>query len=277
MRYGLPYKGSKNLIVEKIVDFLPQAGSFYDLFAGGCSITHCAMLSDKWQNYIINDIEPGIVQLFKDAVNGRYRNENRWVSRDMFYLLKDSDPYIRYCWSFGNNGRDYIYSRDIEPYKKAIHEMLFEPDVFERKRKYRQVIKELAEYMKRTQRELDGKNENFCGLQSLESLESLERLERLESLERLEIYSQSYDTIDIKPDSIIYSDIPYRNTNAYSTEFNHEAFYDWVCQQDVPVFISEYWMPEDRFTCVLEINKRSTLCATANNAVLEKIFIPKKN
>lgn len=31
MRYGLPYKGSKNLIAEKIVDFLPQAENFYDL------------------------------------------------------------------------------------------------------------------------------------------------------------------------------------------------------------------------------------------------------
>ena len=100
--------------------------------------------------------------------------------------------------------------------------------------------------------------------------------ERLESLERLESYSQSYDTINIKPDSIIYCDIPYRNTDAYSTEFNHEAFYDWACQQDVPIFISEYWMPEDRFKCVLEMNKRSILSATANNAVVEKLFVPIK-
>ena len=35
MRYGLPYKGSKNSIAEKIVDYLPEAQNFYDLFAGG--------------------------------------------------------------------------------------------------------------------------------------------------------------------------------------------------------------------------------------------------
>lgn len=45
MRYGLPYKGSKNKIAERIVDFLPKAKNFYDLFAGGCAITHCAELS----------------------------------------------------------------------------------------------------------------------------------------------------------------------------------------------------------------------------------------
>ena len=376
MRYGLPYKGSKNSISEKIVDYLPEAENFYDLFAGGCAITHCAMLSGKWQNHIINDIELGIVQLFKDAVNGKYRNEKRWVSRDMFYLLKDSDPYIRYCWSFGNNGKNYLYAPEIESFKKHLHAMFFsetpnearlhwkafvrefrlvgdeieeltekvealcrecgvellrdKSGVVDAKRIKNSVLKvltgDIREYMRNALKEsghtaadvdkLLGTNmaghyfgtsqwalptedaykkmqelipqlvipwsslhERLQSLESLErlqSLQSLESLERLQSLESLESYSQSYDTIDIKPDSVIYCDIPYRNTDAYSTEFNHEAFYDWACQQDVPIFISEYWMPEDRFKCVLEMNKRSTLSARANNAVVEKLFVPIK-
>ena len=59
MRYGLPYKGSKNSISEKIVDYLPEAENFYDLFAGGCAITHCAMLSGKWQNIKCNGKQCG--------------------------------------------------------------------------------------------------------------------------------------------------------------------------------------------------------------------------
>ena len=263
MKYGLPYKGSKNAIAQKIIDFLPSATNFYDLFAGGCAMTHCAMLSGKYENFIINDIEADIIELFVNAIHGKYKGESRWISREDFFSLKDSDPYIRYCWSFGNNGRDYIYSRDIEPYKKAIHEMLFEPDVFERKRKYRQVIRELSEYLKRTQRELEGRNESFCGL---------ERLERLESLES---YSQSYETIEIRPDSIIYCDIPYKGTNKYQNTFDYDRFYEWACDQSVPVFISEYQMPEDRFECVLEMDKRSTISATANNAVKERLYIPR--
>lgn len=42
--YGVPYQGSKNSIAEKIINIIPSAENFYDLFAGGCAITHCAML-----------------------------------------------------------------------------------------------------------------------------------------------------------------------------------------------------------------------------------------
>ena len=68
MKHGLPYKGSKNGIAQKIIDFLPSATNFYDLFAGGCAMTHCAMLSGKYENFIINDIqhsETGAVLMWK--------------------------------------------------------------------------------------------------------------------------------------------------------------------------------------------------------------------
>lgn len=35
MKYGMPYKGSKNKIAEWIIDQLPKAKHFYDLFGGG--------------------------------------------------------------------------------------------------------------------------------------------------------------------------------------------------------------------------------------------------
>ena len=54
--YGLPYMGSKNRIAEWVVENLPSAGTLVDLFAGGCAITHCAMLSGKFKHVIANDI-----------------------------------------------------------------------------------------------------------------------------------------------------------------------------------------------------------------------------
>lgn len=36
MRYGVPYKGSKNSIAEWVVANLPNAECFVDLFLGGC-------------------------------------------------------------------------------------------------------------------------------------------------------------------------------------------------------------------------------------------------
>ena len=78
------------------------------------------MLRKKSENYLINDISE-VVELFYDAVMGKYKNETRWISREDFFKLKDNDPYIRYCWSFGNRGFEYMYSREVEPWKKALH------------------------------------------------------------------------------------------------------------------------------------------------------------
>lgn len=40
MNYGLPYLGSKSKIANDIISLFPPAENFYDLFAGGCAITH---------------------------------------------------------------------------------------------------------------------------------------------------------------------------------------------------------------------------------------------
>lgn len=125
MNYGLPYKGSKNKLATRIVDLLPRRKHFYDLFCGGCAVTHAAMLSNKWEHFTINDLNWQCPTLFVDALNGKYKDDTRWISREDFFRLKDSDPYVAFVWSFGNNLRDYIYSREIEPLKKAIHYALY--------------------------------------------------------------------------------------------------------------------------------------------------------
>lgn len=56
MPYGIGYQGSKNGIAEWVVSHLPAADYFVDLFAGGCAVTHCALLSGKYKHVIANDI-----------------------------------------------------------------------------------------------------------------------------------------------------------------------------------------------------------------------------
>lgn len=87
----------------------------------------------------------------------------------------------------------------------------------------------------------------------------------------------SYEQVVIPKDSVIYCDIPYESTNKYNKaeDFDYERFYTWAESQTAPVFISSYQMPTDRFDCIEEFTHRSTLCATANNAVTERIFVPK--
>ena len=266
-RFGISYMGSKNKIVKALISQLPSAKYFVDLFAGGCAMTHGAMLSGKYERFIANDISDA-PSLFQRAINGEFRDEKRWISRDDFFALKDSDPYVRYCWSFGNKGNNYLYSKEIEPYKKAfwefavfknaeplkefgfnVDEFLDLPTSYERRIAFRQHLAKLPfvdkkgshfYYKPSELKKHKGFNNNtrLDHLESLQSLERLERLERLQSLERLEIHQKDYKRVELPEPSecVIYCDPPYINSVGYhkqtlkngKTSFNHGEFYDYV-------------------------------------------------
>lgn len=126
--WGLPYKGSKNKIAASIHSLLPRRDNLYDLFMGGGAVTHYALAHNKFKNVFSNDINWMCPTLFKDVLDGKYINEDRWISREDFEELKDKDPYVAFVWSFGNNLRDYIYGKEIEPFKKALHYLLMYND-----------------------------------------------------------------------------------------------------------------------------------------------------
>lgn len=122
--YGVSYKGSKNKIAAEVVYNLPSAPLLIDVFAGGGAITHAALLSHRFSSILANDYDCGALQLFYRASHGLIDFEEerkRWVSREDFKRLKDTDPIVRYLWSFSNNGINYLYSKEIEPYKRAYH------------------------------------------------------------------------------------------------------------------------------------------------------------
>ena len=122
--YGVSYKGSKNKIAAEVVYNIPSAPLLIDVFAGGGAITHAALLSHRFGSILANDYDCGALQLFYRASHGLidFKEERkRWVSREDFKRLKDTDPIVRYHWSFSNGGRDYLYSKDREPYKRAYH------------------------------------------------------------------------------------------------------------------------------------------------------------
>jgi site-specific DNA-adenine methylase len=70
MNYGLPYKGSKNRIAKRILEVLPPAPVLYDVFAGGCAITHAGLLSGKYSRVVANDINGMIPHAFETAITG---------------------------------------------------------------------------------------------------------------------------------------------------------------------------------------------------------------
>lgn len=318
MNYGLPYKGSKNRIAKRLVEALPAAPVLYDVFCGGCAVTHAAMLSGKYQRFVVNDLRGWLPDAFREAINGGYAHEDRWISREDFERLKSTDAYAAMCFSFGNDCRAYMYARDLEPYKRALHCAIFWRDfapwaalcpetadalaaglapIEDRKQRRIQAGKfivgslkaQLAAEMltpdildKPIYRQIKPKDtpHSLERLQSLQSLESLERLQSLQSLEclpgALTARSSDYRELCFDEPGIIYCDPPYKTTEErYGQEFDAEAFYGWCEAQKLPVYISEYQMPEERFVCVAEWDKVTTMAAKTANHVTERLWRPR--
>ena len=92
---------------------------------------------------------------------------------------------------------------------------------------------------------------------------------------KIRSFTDDYANIEIEPDSVIYCDIPYKDTNTYQKNgFDYERFYDWCFRQTEPVFISSYEMPSD-FEEVAVFKHTQSLCATKTSTVYEKLFVPK--
>ena len=312
--YGVSYRGSKNKIAAEVVYNIPSAPLLIDVFAGGGAITHAALLSHRFGSILANDYDCGALQLFYRASHGLidFKEERkRWVSREDFKRLKDTDPIVRYHWSFSNGGRDYLYSKDREPYKRAYHfarncndRTEWNAIGLDKVEPTRLSIRAHAEEIKDNYIRWWLKHNCYEGdiealklrmsllslesLQSLQSLQRLERLERLESLEnlhrleRLTISKADYKDIFVsEPTTVIYCDPPYINTSGYEdaireSGFNHAEFYDWCEAQKGLVVLSEYTAPADRFTCVWS-KEKIVLSAGAKYQItkVERLFVVK--
>ena len=284
MNFGLPYLGSKNFIAKWVCDILPNANTLYDLLAGGGAITHCASLNQKYNNYIVNDLNSLCINGLKMAYNGEFKNETRWISREDFFKLRDTDYYVACCYSFGNNFRNYSYSKETEQLKKAMHYSVYFNDnsllsEFINVDNLTYTSDNIQDRMIYLRKYLH----NFTDFKDKQiQLQNLERLTRLQSLERsqkdnIKFYSDDYQNIPLTDkDAVIYCDIPYVNMAKYKHSFDYERFYLWTEKQEVPVYISEYEMPKDRFVCVAEKEKRCTYSSTNKSKVaIERIFRPK--
>ena len=287
MNYGMPYKGSKSKIAEWLIEQLPKAKHFYDLFGGGGAMSHCAVLSGKYEVVHYNELNPLICKAFKMAVNGEFKNEKRWIGREEFKKLKDTDPYVNLCFSFGNDGKTYAYAPKNEQFKKAIHySIMFNDhsllskyiDVYDLKYETENIHKRRI-YLQRYLKRFKDKVKNYCNtdggnvrniLQSLERLERLQQLESLQALQSLEITNLDYKNVQIEEDSVIYCDPPYVDTTDYKIDFNYNEFYDW-CRNQKNCFISEYTMAID-FKLVAEKYKFCSFSNKNRKVTTEKLF-----
>jgi hypothetical protein len=228
-----------------------------------------------------------VVDLFQRAISGEFnydRFKPEWIDRERFSKEKDLDDYIKYCWSFGSNGRSYIFGKDIEEWKKLVHNYivfdiydnrldtlldnhkLTETNIHDRRLEYIRIVRK---------KNKEKYNKDIAQERMYQPLERLERLQQLERLERLEISNISYKDFRYNSGDIVYCDIPYKNTCKYKEDFNHEEFYQWVRQQPYDIYISEQTAPND-FLEIWHKDTRRTFSSTSNTTkAVEKLFLHK--
>lgn len=237
--YGVPYQGNKSRIADIIISLLPEGERLVDLFGGGGAITHCAMLTGKWNSYLYNDLNEMITGLFIDAVYGKYRDERRVITREEFNDLKDTDAYVKYIWSFGNNGQAYLWGKDIEEIKQTACHALMDETLTERRLAYIHFLKMLKEKQTAT-------------ANRLQSVEHLQALNQLEALQRLEVSNISYEQYEHRDGDVVYCDVPYEvlgkeKCSDYGIQFDSLAFYKWAKEQPYQIFFSSYEISDQTF------------------------------
>ena len=275
-KYGLPYMGSKSAIADKIIAVLPAGDRFIDLFGGGGAMTHVAALSGKYGEVVYSDADPLACEYITRAMRGDYSSDRftpRWISREEFFAKKDDDPYIRYCWSFGNSGRTYLYGRRIQGLKRR----LFEWIVYGQNTNFIAGLGVpvadapavgIAERFAFIKRHIRGRL-TTCG--TIENLERLARVQSLERLARVAVLHRSYSAYQYRAGDVVYCDPPYDSRAKYVVgDFDFAAFMDWAAR--IPCYVSSYEIDDPRFRLYHEFKKSQLLCATKHCIVTERLY-----
>lgn len=260
MTYGMPYTGSKNGIAEDIIKILPPGKRFVDLFGGGGAMTHCAVLSGKYECVLYNEILPLVADTFQKAINGYYAPENFkpwWVSREDFFRLRETDGYVALCFSFGNNMENYFCGEDMESKKRELFNA--------------------------------GKYKGETGNQAATALARLARLARLADKCPVEVRCEDYTEYEYREGDVVYCDPPYitqhtkqrlyrqdQSKRKKAFQFEYADFYDWAATRDYPVYVSSYAVPDLRFDRIAEISKRAIFAQSGNGTRKHELLFTQK-
>ena len=272
--YGLNWIGSKGLFADQIINVLPSADTFVDLFCGGCAITHCALLSGKYNRVIANDIKD-MASFFKQALEGKIENLYEPVTREEFFM-RIKEPKIASCWSFSGNAESYVWNKETEKINLELFNCVASDNFQTRKQSLRKAFSLLTDLydsgkLNRTSITPERKTTVFSALARVANLSKLSYLSP-----KLECSHKDYQDVTIPYNSTVYCDIPYIGCATYNEgKFDHNTFYEWWNAQDFPVFVSEYTAP-DAFGCIWQTTRRVTSGNINYKTSVEKIFVQKR-
>lgn len=225
----------------------------------------------------------------------KYMGSKRRIAKDLLnIMLQDiGDRYFVDCFTGGGNLIQFATCKnkiasDINPYSIAFLKRIQKEGCDWLPKNNKEFTEEDYKYMKAHKEEFDNAILGFvgytlsfgsmwfhCWARNKKGRDYVTEAynsacQQAEKIKDIKFVCCSYDELDIPENSVIYCDIPYRNSYKYEAikeKFDYEKFYKWckdMTNKGHKVFISEYNMPSD-FKCVWEKEHKVQINKDSNN------------
>lgn len=291
-RFGLSYMGSKSRFWRWLLQRIPACGTFYDLFAGGCSVGHMMGHYGKCEKVVFNDVNAMPLELFRMAINGTLPPPS-WMSSEEFKERNRAGDPLSLLFSFGAKLSTYFCSKAIEHwqrelfYAKISGDYSFFCDILRTNdfcglsrawgREHTDLLNAAAKTL--TPEGVEWSDKSYVTLCRSYPFERRERLSRFgELLINMPVEFRNLDyraaAEDAGEDDVIYADPPYDSKSGYGVAFDNEEFWAW-CRQPrrALLIISEYSAPPD----FVEIWAKKVTCTMSPNGEvgrpIERLFV----
>lgn len=243
---------------------MPVCGTFYDLFAGGCSVGHMMGHFGKCEKVVFNDVNAMPLNLFRMAINGTLPPPS-WMSSEEFRERNRAGDPLSLLFTYGSQVRSYFCSKSIEPWQRELFQAKisgdysFFSDILRTddfcglsrawSRKHPDLLNAAAKTLAPEGVEwLDKHYKTLCRSSPFEGCERLSRFDELPINMPVEFRNLDYRVAaeDACEDDVIYADPPYDSKTGYGVAFDNAAFWEWCGRPHRPlVIISEYSAPPD--------------------------------
>lgn len=291
-RFGLSYMGSKSRFWRWLLERIPSCGTFYDLFAGGCSVGHMMGHFGKCKKVVFNDVNKMPLELFRMAIDGTLPPPS-WMSSEEFRERNKAGDPLSLLFSFGAKTSTYFCSNSVEPWQRELFQAKitgdysFLPDIIRTDdfcglsrawcRKHSDLLNEAAKMLAPSGVAWSDKSYiTLCRSNPFEKRERLSRFDELPINLPIEFRNVDYRAAadDAGEDDVIYADPPYQGKSGYGVAFDNVEFWEW-CRQPrrALLIISEYSAPPD----FVEIWAKQVTCALSQSGEvgrpIERLYV----